>query len=192
MPSPMADPRPLSASAAFVRRELAERGITQREFAVASGLSADHLSRILTGKAPFPRRRSLLIKLAGALGRDPAVFAEFRTSTHGLPGPARRLGEAIAARGLDPTEVAAQIPHFGAAHLRAILRGAAFPSDPAAIAALARACGLSPLDFQQYLPLPELRDRLLEAAQQALDPADMGVFQHLLAKIEAHLTARWS
>lgn len=171
-------------SPALLRRLIAQRGLTQAAFAAQAGLSKDHVSRMLRGAVPFPTGRRTLARIARALDCRPDVFPEYREEA-GRAGPsARRLLERLEDDGLDEGDFFERIPQYSAGYLRAILGGrCAFPTDPAAIEAIARACGASPFDFREYLPDAGSRDRWLAAAERALDAQDFGVFRYLMDKV---------
>ncbi|HEY9720836.1 MAG TPA: helix-turn-helix transcriptional regulator, partial [Oscillatoriaceae cyanobacterium] len=56
-----------SPSIALVKTALQEKGLRQQELAQRTGLSKDHVSRVLLGKVPFPHSRDTLTAIAQAL-----------------------------------------------------------------------------------------------------------------------------
>ena len=179
-----------SPSIALVKQGLASRRLTQQELAARTDLSKDHLSRILLGKVPFPKSRDTLVALARALELDPLAFPEYRQQLAVLPESTRKLAAHLKERGIPQQEFIRRIPSYSEGHLQLILRGGSpFPKDPQTIEIFAQAAEASPFLFSEYLPLAEWRHRLGAAAQMALDPADAGVFTHLLGKIQRHFEA---
>ena len=178
-----------SPSVGLVREALRVTGMRQQELADRTGLSKDHVSRILLGKVAFPKGRDTLHAIAQALGLDPLSFPEYRHQLQVLPESTRRLTAHLKAIGLTQHEWIKRIlPEYSEGHLQLILRGGSpFPKEPATIRLFAEAAGADPFLFGEYLPLAEWRERLETAAEKALDPADAGVFKHLLAKIGAGL-----
>lgn len=171
-------------SAALLRRLLEERGLSQAEFARLAGLSKDHVSRILRGAAPFPGGRRTLLRLARAVGCAPQAFAEYRRLAERAGASARIVLDRLAAQGLDEETFIARVPQYSPGYLRAVLAGrAAFPRDPDALEAIARACGASPFEFEEYLPDARSRERWLALARRTLDAEDFGVFRYLMEKI---------
>ena len=181
-----------SPSVALVRDALKDRGMRQQELADRTGLSKDHVSRILLGKVAFPRGRDTLHAMAQALGLDPLQFPEYRHQLQVLPESTRRLTAHLKARGITQAEWIRRIlPQYSEGHLQLILRGGSpFPKDPGTIALFASAAEADPFLFTEYLPLGDWQERLLAAAEIALDPTDTGVFKHLLGKIERVMAHR--
>lgn len=181
-----------SPSVALVRDALRDRGMRQQELAERTGLSKDHVSRILLGKVAFPRGRDTLHAMAQALGLDPLQFPEYRHQLQVLPESTRRLTAHLKARGITQHEwIRRIVPQYSEGHLQLILRGGSpFPKDPRTIALFAEAAEADPFLFPEYLPLAEWKERLVAAAELALDPTDTGVFKHLLAKVERVLAQR--
>ena len=181
-----------SPSVALVRDALRDRGLRQQELAERTGLSKDHVSRILLGKVAFPRGRDTLHAMAQALGLDPLQFPEYRHQLQVLPESTRRLTAHLKAKGITQAEWIRRIlPQYSEGHLQLILRGGSpFPKDPKTIALFAEAAEADPFLFSEYLPLDDWKDRLIHAAELALDPTDTGVFKHLLGKIERVLAHR--
>lgn len=181
-----------SPSVALVRDALTRTGMRQQELADRTGLSKDHVSRILLGKVAFPRSRDTLHAMAQALELDPLSFAEYRSQVQVLPESTRRLTAHLKARGITQADwIARIVPRYSEGHLQLILRGGSpFPKDPAAIALFAEAAEAEPYLFPEYVPLEEWRGRLEGAAERALDPADLGVFRHLLSKLGRWLAAQ--
>ena len=181
-----------SPSVALVRDALKDRGMRQQELAERTGLSKDHVSRILLGKVAFPRGRDTLHAMAQALGLDPLAFPEYRHQLQVLPESTRRLTAHLKARGITQHEwIRRIVPQYSEGHLQLILRGGSpFPKDPRTIALFAEAAEADPFLFSEYLPLADWKDRLVAAAEIALDPTDTGVFKHLLGKIERVLAQR--
>lgn len=176
-----------SPSIALVRTALHEKGMRQQELARRTGLSKDHISRVLLGKVPFPHSRDTLTAIAHALGLDPLLFPEYREQLQVLPESTRRLAAHLKQRGIAQQEFIRRVPSYSEGHLQLILRGGSpFPRDPHTIELFATAAEASPFLFPEYLPLKEWRARLQRAAELALDKADQGVFGHLLGKIERH------
>lgn len=179
-----------SPSIAIVKQALADQGMRQAELAEATGLSKDHISRILLGKVAFPKSRDTLQAMAQALGLDPLVFLEYRRQLSVLPESTRRLAAHLRQAGISQAEFIRRIPAYSEGHLQLILRGGTpFPKDPKTIELFAEAAGADPFMFPEYMPLGEWRDRVIQAAQRALDPADAGVFTHLWSKIERQFQA---
>lgn len=174
-----------SPSVGLVREALRATGMRQQELADRTGLSKDHVSRILLGKVAFPKGRDTLHALAQALGLDPLGFPEYRHQLQVLPESTRRLTAHLKAIGLTQHEwIRRIVPQYSEGHLQLILRGGSpFPKDPATIRLFAEAAEADPYLFGEFLPLAEWRERLETAAEKTLDPADSGVFKHLLAKI---------
>lgn len=181
-----------SPSVALVRDALRDRGMRQQELAERTGLSKDHVSRILLGKVAFPRGRDTLHAMAQALGLDPLQFPEYRHQLQVLPESTRRLTAHLKARGITQHEwIRRIVPQYSEGHLQLILRGGSpFPKDPRTIALFAEAAEADPFLFPEYLPIAEWKERLVAAAELALDPTDTGVFKHLLTKIERVLAQR--
>lgn len=181
-----------SPSVALVRDALRDRGMRQQELAERTGLSKDHVSRILLGKVAFPRGRDTLHAMAQALGLDPLQFPEYRHQLQVLPESTRRLTAHLKARGITQHEwIRRIVPQYSEGHLQLILRGGSpFPKDPKTIELFAEAAEADPFLFTEYLPLADWRDRLLHAAELSLDPTDTGVFKHLLGKIERVMAHR--
>lgn len=188
MPLPVDIKLPRSASIELVREALARRRMSQKDLARGCGLKREDLARILAGKVPFPRNRALLGAIARTLGMDPAEFPEYRAQLAVLPESTRRLLDHLNATGLPPKDLKARLTRMEPNHLELILRGGApFPRDPRLIEDLAQAAGTTPFLFLEYLPLDDLRSRLLGACRLALEPADQTTFERLLAEIGAHL-----
>jgi transcriptional regulator with XRE-family HTH domain len=182
--------QPMSPSIALIKQALQERGLRQQELAQQTGLSKDHVSRILLGKVAFPKSRDTLAAIARALGLDPLLFPEYRRQLQVLPESTRRLCAQLKARGVSQQEWIKRIPAYSEGHLQLILRGGSpFPRDPDTIAMFAEAAECSPFLFPEYLPLADWKGRVAEAAGMALDRADLGVFLHLWGKIERHFQA---
>lgn len=181
-----------SPSVALVRDALKDRGMRQQELADRTGLSKDHVSRILLGKVAFPRGRDTLHAMAQALGLDPLQFPEYRHQLQVLPESTRRLTSHLKAHGITQHEWIRRIlPQYSEGHLQLILRGGSpFPKEPRTIELFAQAAEADPFLFSEYLPLADWKDRLLAAAEIALDPTDTGVFKHLLGKIERVMAHR--
>ena len=184
-----AEPKPtaLSPSIELVKQALADKGMRQQELANRTGLSKDHVSRILLGKVSFPKSRDTLNAIATALDLDPLLFPEYRRQLQVLPESTRRLIAHLKQKGLTQQEWIKRIPSYSEGHLQLILRGGSpFPKDPETIELFAQAAEASPFMFPEYLPLTAWKHRLAEAASLALDKADQGVFLHLLNKIDQH------
>ncbi len=181
-----------SQSVAMVRDALKGRGMRQQELAERTGLSKDHVSRILLGKVAFPRGRDTLHAMAQALGLDPLQFPEYRHQLQVLPESTRRLTSHLKAHGVTQHEwIRRIVPQYSEGHLQLILRGGSpFPKEPRTIELFAQAAEADPFLFSEYLPLADWKDRLLAAAELALDPTDTGVFKHLLGKIERVMAHR--
>jgi transcriptional regulator with XRE-family HTH domain len=60
-----------------VARLMGERGITYRNLAAQTGLSAGYLNHLVHGNRPFPSN-GVVKKLADALGVEPEHFLEYR------------------------------------------------------------------------------------------------------------------
>lgn len=184
-----ADPKPtsLSPSIELVKQALTDKGLRQQELAALTGLSKDHVSRILLGKVSFPKSRDTLTALARALDLDPLLFPEYRHQLQVLPESTRRLIAHLKRQGITQQEWIKRIPSYSEGHLQLILRGGSpFPKDPETIETFARAAEADPFLFGEYLPIADWKPRLAEAAGRALDKADQGVFLHLLNKLNAH------
>jgi transcriptional regulator with XRE-family HTH domain len=175
------------ASIALIKGALKEKKLRQQHLAELTGLSKDHISRILLGKVAFPKSRDTLSKIARALDLDPLIFQEYRAQLQVLPESTRRLCAHLKEKGLSQQTFIKRIPQYSEGHLQLILRGGSpFPKDPEAIEIFAAAAEASPFLFQEYLPLAEWKDRLVHAAETALDAGDRGVFSYMLSKIEKH------
>lgn len=184
--TPAADAGP-SPSVELLKQALQDRGMRQQELARRTGLSKDHVSRILLGKVSFPKSRDTLNAIAQALGLDPLIFKEYRQQLQVLPESTRRLVAHLKAHNIPQQEWIRRIPDYSEGHLQLILRGGSpFPKDPATIELFAKAAEAPPFLFPEYLPLGEWRERVAAAAGQALDKADLGVFLHLWGKLERH------
>ncbi|MDB5098244.1 MAG: Cro/C1-type DNA-binding domain [Cyanobacteria bacterium RYN_339] len=176
-----------SPSVDLLKQALQDRGMRQQELAKRTGLSKDHVSRILLGKVSFPKSRDTLNAIAQALGLDPLIFKEYRQQIQVLPESTRRLVAHLKAQGIAQQEWIRRIPDYSEGHLQLILRGGSpFPKDPETIALFAKAAEASPFLFAEYLPLADWQDRVTAAAELALDKGDLGVFQHLWSKIGHH------
>jgi transcriptional regulator with XRE-family HTH domain len=176
-----------SPSVDLLKQALQDRGMRQQELAKRTGLSKDHVSRILLGKVSFPKSRDTLNAIAQALGLDPLIFKEYRQQIQVLPESTRRLVAHLKAHGIPQQEWIRRIPDYSEGHLQLILRGGSpFPKDPETIALFAKAAEASPFLFAEYLPLEDWHARVTAAAEQALDKADLGVFLHLWGKIGRH------
>lgn len=159
----------------------------QQELARRTGLSKDHVSRILLGKVSFPKSRDTLNAIAQALGLDPLLFKEYRQQIQVLPDSTRRLVAHLKAKGIAQQEFIRRIPQYSEGHLQLILRGGSpFPKDPETIELFALAAEASPFLFAEYLPIADWHGRITRAAELALDKADLGVFLHLWGKLERH------
>ena len=90
----------LSPSIELVKQALADKGLRQQELAAKTGLSKDHVSRILLGKVSFPKSRDTLTAIAQALDLDPLLFAEYRRQLQVLPESTRRLIAHLKAKGI--------------------------------------------------------------------------------------------
>lgn len=176
-----------SPSVELLKQALEEKGVRQQELARRTGLSKDHISRILLGKVPFPKSRDTITVLARALDLDPLLFTEYRRQLQVLPESTRRLCAHLKQKGITQQEFIRRIPNYSEGHLQLILRGGSpFPRDPETIETFAKAAEASPYLFPEYLPLSEWRERIATAAGMALDKADVGVFLHLWGKIERY------
>lgn len=176
-----------SPSIEILKVALRERGMRQQELAQLTGLSKDHVSRILLGKVSFPKSRDTLNAIAQALTLDPLLFKEYREQLSVLPESTRRLVAHLKARGIPQVEFVKRIPQYSEGHLQLILRGGSpFPKDPETIELFAQAAEASPFMFAEYLPLSDWSLRITLAAEQALDRADQGVFLHLWKKLQQH------
>ena len=183
-PADSADSADSGESRGVLRRLVAERGLTQAEFAARCGLSKDHVSRILRGAVAFPRRRETILRMARELGCEPAAFPEWQHVRKGASPSGRAILERLARVGMDESAYVARVPRFSPGYVRAILAGrVAFPRDPRAVKVLAGAANASPTEFPEYLPDSGARELWLELARQALDPHDFGVFEYLLEKV---------
>lgn len=188
MPLPVDIKLPRSASIELVREALARRRMSQKDLAKGSGLKREDLSRILSGKVPFPRNRALLTAIARTLGMDPADFPEYRAQLAVLPESTRRLLDHLRAVGLTSEQLSERLARLETNHLELILKGGApFPRDARLIEDLAQAAGTTPYRFGEYLPLAEWQGRLLGAADEALVPADRATFERLLGAIGSYL-----
>jgi transcriptional regulator with XRE-family HTH domain len=177
----------ISPSVELLKQALQDRGMRQQELAKRTGLSKDHVSRILLGKVSFPKSRDTLNAIAQALGLDPLIFKEYRQQIQVLPESTRRLVAHLKAHGIPQQEWIRRIPDYSEGHLQLILRGGSpFPKDPATIELFAKAAEASPFLFAEYLPLADWSGRIGAAAEQALDKGDLGVFLHLWGKVERH------
>lgn len=178
-----------SPSVALVRAAIQELGLTQTEVAAASGLTKDHLSRVLLGRVSFPRSRDTLHALAEVLKLDPLSFVEYRQQLQVLPESTRRLIAHLKSRGITQAEwIQRIVPAYSEGHLQLLLRGGTpFPKEPETIELLAQAAEADPLIFGEYLPLAAWRARLLTAAERALPPAESQGFATALAHIERWL-----
>lgn len=167
-----------SPSVALVREAIKTLGLTQTEVAAASGLTKDHLSRILLGKVSFPRSRDTLHALSSALKLDPLVFTEYRQQLQVLPESTRRLIAHLKAKEITEGEwIQRIVPAYSEGHLQLLLRGGTpFPKEPADIELLARAADADPMIFMEYLPLDTWRDRLHTAAMRALSEPEAQSF----------------
>jgi transcriptional regulator with XRE-family HTH domain len=174
-----------SPSVALVRTAIKDLGLTQTDVAAASGLTKDHLSRVLLGKVSFPRSRDTLHALAEVLKLDPLLFVEYRQQLQVLPESTRRLIAHLKARGITQAEwIQRIVPAYSEGHLQLLLRGGTpFPKEPADIELLARAAEADPLIFGEYLPLATWRDRLLAAAERALPASEAQTFAGALQQI---------
>lgn len=184
-----AEPKPtaISPSVELVRQALADKGLRQQALASQTGLSKDHISRILLGKVSFPKSRDTLTAIARALDLDPLLFAEYRHQLQVLPESTRRLIAHLKREGITQQAWIKRIPTYSEGHLQLILRGGSpFPKDPETIEMFASAAEADPFLFAEYLPIAEWKTRLAEAASRALDKSDAGVFLHLLNKLGAH------
>jgi transcriptional regulator with XRE-family HTH domain len=174
---------------ALVREALVRAGLTQTELAAATGLTRDHLSRVLLGKVAFPRSRDTLHAMATTLGLDPLAFAEYRRSLQVLPESTRRLTAHLRSRGISQAEwIRRIVPRYSEGHLQQVLRGGVpFPREPEAIALFAEAAEAEPLLFPEYLPLEGWRPRLARAAKLALSPAEASELEALLDRLAQRL-----
>jgi transcriptional regulator with XRE-family HTH domain len=178
-----------SPSVALLKQALSEKGMRQQELARRTGLSKDHVSRILLGKVSFPKSRDTLNAIAQALDLDPLLFKEYRQQIQVLPESTRRLVAHLKANNIAQHEWIARIPQYSEGHLQLILRGGSpFPKDPETIELFAKAAGASPFLFAEYLPLADWDARVVQAAEQALDRSDLGVFLHLWGKLQRHFS----
>lgn len=183
---PPAEPG-ISPSVELLKQALHDKGMRQQELARRTGLSKDHISRILLGKVSFPKSRDTLNAIAQALGLDPLLFREYRQQLQVLPESTRRLVAHLKAHNIPQSEFIRRIPDYSEGHLQLILRGGSpFPKDPETIELFAKAAEADPFLFSEYLPLDEWHARIVKAATTALDRADLGMFQHLWGKVEAH------
>ncbi|MEB3327741.1 MAG: helix-turn-helix transcriptional regulator [Candidatus Sericytochromatia bacterium] len=180
-----------SPSVGLVREALARAGMTQTELAVATGLTRDHLSRVLLGKVAFPRSRDTLHALAVALGIDPLAFPEYRRSLQVLPESTRRLTAHLRARGISQAEwIRRIVPRYSEGHLQQVLRGGVpFPREAETIALFAEAAEAEPLLFPEYLPLDAWRPRLSRAAALTLPPPEARQLEALLDRLAQRLPA---
>lgn len=184
-----AEPKPtsISPSVELVKQALADKGLRQQELANQTGLSKDHVSRILLGKVSFPKSRDTLTAIARALDLDPLLFPEYRHQLQVLPESTRRLIAHLKREGITQQTWIKRIPTYSEGHLQLILRGGSpFPKDPETIEMFATAAEADPFLFGEYLPIADWKPRLAEAARRALDKADQGVFLHLLNKLGTH------
>ncbi len=62
---------------ATIENLMAEAGVTYRELAARTGLSAGYLNHLVHGNRPVPSNE-VVSTLAGALGVEPEHFREFR------------------------------------------------------------------------------------------------------------------
>lgn len=162
--------------------------MSQKDLAREMGIPKDQLARILGGKVPFPRNRQLLTTMARALGMDPSDFPEYRERLNVLPESTRRLVDHLRTVGMPMEGFARRLKRLDESQAQLILRGGApFPRDPAIIEDLAQAAETTPFLFVEYLPLGELKERLLKAADMALSPESLLVFRDLLGTVEHHL-----
>lgn len=183
--------REISPSVAILKQALQARGMRQQDLAQKTGISKDHISRIMLGKVAFPKSRDTLTLLARAVDLDPLVFQEYRRSLQVLPESTRRLTTHLKARGISQQEFIRRIPEYSEGHLQLILRGGTpFPKEPGAIEILARAAEASPFMFQEYLPLEDWEGRMMQAAAMALGDAERGQFETLWQQIATHFRAR--
>jgi transcriptional regulator with XRE-family HTH domain len=179
---------PRTSSAGILADAIRAARLSQAEVARAAGLSADHLSRILSGRVPFPRRRDTLQRLAIALGIPARSFGEYRELEAALSPPARQFSDLLDQAGLTDDDLIGKVPRLDPAWIRQLLRGARpFPQDRPTLEALAGGVGLSPVELPGYAPSADWRAPLLAVAQTRLDAADFGVFRHLLDKVLADL-----
>ncbi|MFN3428521.1 MAG: helix-turn-helix domain-containing protein [Candidatus Sericytochromatia bacterium] len=177
----------LSPSVDLIKQALAEKGLRQQELANKTGLSKDHISRILLGKVSFPKSRDTLTAIARALDLDPLLFPEYRRQLQVLPESTRRLIAHLKQHGITQQTWIRRIPSYSEGHLQLILRGGSpFPKDPETIEIFAQAAEADPFLFPEYLPIADWKPRLAEAAHRALDKSDQGVFMHLLNKLAQH------
>jgi transcriptional regulator with XRE-family HTH domain len=56
---------------------MSERGVTYRQLAERSGLSAGYLNHLVHGNRPVPSKE-VVVRLASALGVEPEYFREYR------------------------------------------------------------------------------------------------------------------
>jgi transcriptional regulator with XRE-family HTH domain len=181
----------LSPSIELVKQALAEKGMRQQELATKTGLSKDHVSRILLGKVSFPKSRDTLTAIARALDLDPLLFSEYRRQLQVLPESTRRLIAHLKQKDITQQTWIKRIPSYSEGHLQLILRGGSpFPKDPETIEMFAKAAEADPFLFPEYLPIGDWKPRLAEAARRALDKADQGVFLHLLNKLDQHFQSQ--
>jgi DNA-binding Xre family transcriptional regulator len=177
-------------SVELLKQALHDKGMRQQELAKRTGLSKDHVSRILLGKVSFPKSRDTLNTIALALGLDPLLFKEYRQQIQVLPESTRRLVSHLKAKGIAQQEFIKRVPEYSEGHLQLILRGGSpFPKDPETIELFAKAAEATPFMFSEYLPIGEWHARVAKAAELALDRADLGVFLHLWNKLEQHFQA---
>lgn len=188
MPLPTHVTPPRSASVDLVRDALVRRRMSQKDLAREIGIPRDQLARILAGKVPFPRNRQLLSSMARALDLEPSDFLEYRERLNVLPESTRRLVDHLHTVGMSVEGFSKRLKRLEAGQAQLILRGGApFPRDPAILEDLAQAAETTPFLFGEYLPIGELKERLLKAADMALSPASYLAFEGLLSSVERHL-----